>query len=161
MSESWPSSCGCCKSVFDVREKTLRALKVPLGRPVLLLMGCQKLSVKSTRLLLTRQISSTGLDRMLAAGGYVPPGISPGQLSRLEAVVPVCPAFRGLSTPAPLQPTGLLFPATGSPPHLLSVGLERRGHDLRGLKLELLVKKSWNEERKHPFQAPVSSPLFT
>ncbi|GAA6228551.1 uncharacterized [Lates japonicus] len=75
---------------------------------------------------------------LLAAGGYLPPGIPPrpprqlaGRPGWLEAVVLVCPADGGMSTPAPLQSVGLLFSATGFPPHLLSVGLERRGHDLR------------------------------
>ncbi|KAK1879351.1 Polyprotein P1234 [Dissostichus eleginoides] len=56
---------------------------------------------------------------MLAAGGYLPPGISPRQLSRLEAAVPVCPAFR-----ASVQSSGIL-PAFVSA-SVRRVGLQRR-----------------------------------
>lgn len=146
---------------IGVRWKRTRCrgpFKAPLDRPILLLMGCQNLqphthTYKSHASLVTKTslssgysdstdfLTCTGWDWMLAslpplAGGYLPPGISPRQLAeRLEAVVPVRTADRGMSTPAPLQPTGLLFSATGSPPHLLSVGLERRGHDLRAWNL--------------------------
>lgn len=66
-----------------------------------------------------------------------------------------CTANRGMSTPAPLQPTGLLFSATGfpAPPPLRRVGTERPWPP--GLKFKLLVKKSWKRERKHPFRHPI------
>lgn len=141
----------------EVKEdKTPRALKAPLDRPILLLMGCQKLqphthtrhaspvtktSPSSIYSWLNRfpDLHWLGLNaRSLVPleGGYLPTGITLRQLAeRLEAVVLVRPADRGMSMPAPLQLTGLLFSATGSPPHLLSVGLERRGHDLRAWNL--------------------------
>jgi len=64
-----------------------------------------------------------------------------GRAGWLEAVVPVSPVDRGMSTPAPLQPTGLLFSATGSPapPPLRRAAKERPRPP--GLKFKLLIKR--------------------
>lgn len=140
-------------------DKTLRALGAPLDRPILLLMGCQKHLAPTRRaspltkttsrgltLESTDFLTSAGWDRMLPphsrrifATWDVPEAAV--WLAWLEAVVPVRPADRGMSTPAPLQPTGLFilcdrFPA---PPPLSRIGTE--GPRPPGLKSKLLVKR--------------------
>lgn len=145
----------------------LRAPKVLLDNPILPFMGCQKLfgphesphqspnPQSSGHSDSTDFLTSAGWDQMLAPRSreifatWDPPT---RQLAcRLEAVIAVCPADRSMSVPAPLQLTGFLFSATGSLPHLLSEGLERRGRDLQGLKFKLLIKRvGMRRENTHP-----------
>lgn len=88
-------------------------------------------------------------------GGYLPPGTSLRQLAgwrRSFLLVRQTGVWARLHL---LSRRAFYSRRQVPPPHLLSVGLERRGHDPLGLKFKLLVKKELEWREKTPIQSPI------
>lgn len=164
----------------EVKEdETLRDLKTLLDHPILLLMGCQKLSSTPHKSRFTSHqnqltlapfdstdfMTSTRWDRKL-------PPCSREDICHLGSPRGswlAGPAGGGRSCSAGRQEYEhactssadgpfILSDRFPTPPPLSRVGTE--GPRPPGLKFKLLVKKSWNGERKHPFRHPFSLSVY-